>query len=184
MENATKALFIAIGVLIGLMILSLGVALYYSLQGYISDTQDTMQQNADSQFNAQYLKYINMQLDSMGAFTGPDGKKYSPDFKLRIQDVITAANNAYQNNRELRQDITTINPDTDYNENSLYVTVNAILYNETGTPNMKKNLELTVNEEASKWLSNTYNAQYRYQCYSAEVLISPVTGRVYEITFR
>ena len=67
MENATKALLIAAGVLIGMMILSLGVALFYALNGYIEDTQQTMEENALSRFNTQFLKYVNMQPDEHGA---------------------------------------------------------------------------------------------------------------------
>lgn len=185
MENATKALFIAVGVLVGIMILSLGVALYYSLQGYITDTQDNMEQNADNQFNAQFLKYINMQPDSSGTVNYA-GQMYRIDFKLRIQDIITAANIAYQNNIEHNRDMATMS-DADYgaliNENNLYVTVNATLYDETGASITKTHLEKNIDEEASELLS-TYTLNYQYKCYSADVLISQVTGRVYQITFR
>ena len=186
MENATKALFIAAGVLIGMMILSLGVALYYSLQGYISDTQDTMEQNAISQFNTQFLKYINMQPDSSGTVIF-DGQRYRIDFKLRVQDIITAANIAYQNNIEHHLDLSTI-PDEDYNENNLYVTVNATLYYRDEATGQEKSdvithLERNVDEKASEWLSK-YTLEYQYKCYSADIKVSEVTGRVYEITFR
>lgn len=185
MENATKALFIATGVLIGLMILSLGIALYYSLQGYISDTQDTMELNANSQFNTQFLNYINMQPDTSGTVTYNE-EKYRIDFKLRIQDIITAANIAYQNNIEHNPDILTMT-DTEYsdliNENNLYVTVNATLYSASGTSETITHLEKIVNERATELLS-IYDDDYQYKCYSADVKISQVTGRVYEITFR
>ena len=38
MENAVKALYMAAGVLIGIMILSLAVVLFSSLQGYMEET--------------------------------------------------------------------------------------------------------------------------------------------------
>lgn len=182
MENATKALFIVAGVLVGMMILSLGVALYYSLQGYISDTQNTMEQNANTQFNTQFLKYINMQPDNSGTITY-GGQRYIIDFKLRVQDIITAANIAYQNNIELTPDLSQINPDTDYNENNLYVTVNATLYDESGNPDELFHLERSVDEMADEWLSK-YTAEYQYKCYSVDVKLSEITGRVYEITFK
>ncbi len=181
MENATKALLIVAGVLIGIMVLSLGVALYYSLQGYISDTQDTMEQNANTQFNTQFLKYINMQPDSNGTVTY-GGKRYGIDFKLRIQDIITAANIAYQNNIELNPDFASM-PDEDYNENNLYVKVNATLYSASGESITIPNLQKIVDEQADDLLSK-YDANYQYKCYSTDVLISQITGRVYEITFR
>ena len=186
MENATKALFIVTGVLIGMMILSLGVALYLSLQGYISDTQDTMNQNATSAFNTQFLKYINMQLDNSGDIIGPGGKKYKEDFKLRIQDIITAANIAYQNNIEHNANLSSLS-DTDYNENNLYVTINATFYfkDEYGNDDSVtiKHIETQVNEKASEWLSK-YTLDYQYKCFNTDVKISEATGRVYEITFK
>ena len=181
MENATKALFIATGVLISMMIVSLGVVLYYSLQGYISDTQDTMEQNANNQFNAQFLKYINMQPDSSGTITY-NGQKYIIDFRLRVQDIITVANIAYQNNIEHNLDLLSI-PEEDYNENNLYVKVNATLYDEAGNSVELSHLERTVNKDADEWLSK-YTANYQYKCYSVNVKTSEVTGRVYEITFK
>ena len=42
MENATKALMIASGVLIGVMIISLGISLYASLSGYVESSQEDM----------------------------------------------------------------------------------------------------------------------------------------------
>ena len=182
MENATKALFIVAGVLVGMMMLSLGVALYYSLQGYISDTQDTMEQNANNKFNTQFLKYINMQPDDSGTITY-GGQKYKIDFKLRVQDIITAANTAYQNNIELTPDFSLIDPETDYNENNLYVTVNATLYDESGNADRLFHLERNVNELADEWLSK-YTSEYQYKCYGVDVKMSEITGRVYEISFK
>lgn len=182
MENATKALFIVAGVLVGIMIISLGVALYFSLQGYISDTQHTMEQNANAKFNTQFLKYINMQPDDSGNITYA-GQKYKIDFKLRVQDIITAANIAYQNNIELSPDLSLIDPDTDYNENNLFVTVNATLYDESGDADELFHLERNVDELADEWLSK-YTSEYQYKCYSVDVKLSEVTGRVYEITFK
>ena len=40
MENATKALLMATGVLIGIVILALGVYLYLSIGGYVKTSQE------------------------------------------------------------------------------------------------------------------------------------------------
>ena len=52
MENAVKALYIAAGVLMGVMILSLAVVLHSGLQGYVETS------NKETRFNE--LKIINV----------------------------------------------------------------------------------------------------------------------------
>lgn len=178
MENATKALLIAAGVMIGMMILSLGVYLYTNLSGYTKEIQKQMEINSNNKFNTQFLKYINMTEDSTGTYN-IDGKKYKMDFKVTIQDIITVANLAYENNKELGlQDGQT----AEANENNLYVKVTAPITKVDGTMEVKTSLEKDINIKSSEWLSN--DRGYVYQCRSIDVKISAKTGRVYEINFK
>lgn len=156
MENATKALLIAGGVLLGVLIVSLGVYLYYALGGYITGTQERMEANAKHKFNTQFLKYID-------------------STELTIQDVITVANLANQNNME--HGLTA--PDEGF---SYYVTVNANL-NGNG---MQRNIEQDVTTDSESWLQESVNSgiNYIYQCNSADVIYSAETGRIFEINFR
>ena len=78
MENAVQALLIAAGVLIGIMVISLGVTLFGSLGDYIGNTQEQIDANAVQIFNEQFTRYI--------------------DVSLTIQDVVTAANTAFESN--------------------------------------------------------------------------------------
>lgn len=82
MENAVKALYIAAGVLMAVMVLSLAAVLYSSLQSYVEDTNKQIQYTQVDSFNTEYLNYVNSN----------DGKV------LTIQDVISAASSAYENN--------------------------------------------------------------------------------------
>ena len=169
MENATKALLIAAGVLIGIMILSLGVSLYVSLGSYVDSTKEQLELNEISKFNTQFLKYNNTILDESG--------NEVPSFTLRIQDVVTAANIAYENNKNLGD----INGEA--NENNLYVAVN-VKYNGSQQLN---NIQRTINSQdtnvwnSSKLLSS--DSGHQYTCYTANIKISNITGRVYEINF-
>ena len=54
MEDATKALLMAAGVLIGLMILSLGVSLFSSMNAYTDIKQQQIEENGLQQFNEQF----------------------------------------------------------------------------------------------------------------------------------
>ena len=78
MENAVQALLIASGVLIGIMVISLGVTLFGSLGDYIGNTQEQIDTNAVQKFNEQFTRYI--------------------DVSLTIHDVVTAANTAFESN--------------------------------------------------------------------------------------
>lgn len=86
MENAVKALYIAAGVLIVVMVLSLAAVLYASLQNYVEESNTQVKYNDINSFNSKYLNYINYS----------NGVKQSD---LTIQDVVTVANMAYENNQ-------------------------------------------------------------------------------------
>ena len=60
MENAVKALYIAAGVLMGVMILSLAVVLHSGLQGYVETSNKETRFNELTRFNAKYTKYIDV----------------------------------------------------------------------------------------------------------------------------
>ena len=57
MENASKALLMAAGVLIGVLILSLAVFLFASFGGTSARIHDTVQKNQLAKFNTQFTNY-------------------------------------------------------------------------------------------------------------------------------
>ncbi len=99
MENAVKALYMAAGVLIGIMILSLAVVLFSSLQGYMEETNKQIMFNEVTRFNAKYTKYV--------------------DTELTIQDIITVEGEAYENNKSYNIDPNAWNESS----NSLYIAI-------------------------------------------------------------
>lgn len=157
MEDAVKALLIAAGVLIGLMILTLGVTLFSSLSEYADSSQKQIEENALQKFNEQFTKYINCG-DSSGA---------TPEFNVTIQDVVTVANIAYENNKNYGLD----NADA-YN---YYVTINI-----AGVAN---NIEKNITEEAANLLKEKSVGKL-YKCTYSNVKTNSNTGRVYEVTFQ
>ena len=98
MENATKAMLIAAGVLIGIMIISLGVALFAELDTYVESSYEQIRFNEQNSFNAKFTKYIRND--------------------LTIHDVITAANLANENNNSYNA-----TEEERGNQSSLYVAV-------------------------------------------------------------
>lgn len=79
MENASKALLMAGGVLIGILVLSLIAYLFIYFGSQSQDFRDTMNQKQLTKYNAQYIIY--------------DGRS-----NLTIYDVVTAINIAFENN--------------------------------------------------------------------------------------
>ena len=79
MENASKALLMAGGVLIGLMILSLAIYLFVSFGADSRKIQAQIDANKLTQFNAQFTIYDNRN-------------------DITIYDIITVANIAKENN--------------------------------------------------------------------------------------
>lgn len=155
MENAVQALYIAAGVLIGVLILSLGVSLYSSLNGYVQDYQDEIDKFALQKFNEQFTKYINYNDDTD-----------EMQFAITIQDIVTVANTAYENNKEYEL--------TEHRENNYYVTINITGLN---------NLEKTINTKTVELLENDLGSGKIYTCSSQDIKISSETGRVFEVNF-
>lgn len=153
MEDASKALIIVVGMFMGLMVLSLGIALSSSLSQYTDNAQKHIEENALQSFNTQFTKYINC--SDINA---------EPEFVLTIHDIITVANIAYENN--VSYDL------NDASDNNYYVTVNI--------PG-KMNLEKNVSSEAANLLKNNINKSYK--CANSNIKINANTGRVCEITF-
>lgn len=98
MENASKALLMAAGVLIGLLVLSLMVYLFVSFGSNSKILYEQIQTDRIGQFNSQFTAYENKE-------------------GVTIYDVITAANLATENNKyyQLSKKAIGINPEySDY----------------------------------------------------------------------
>lgn len=85
MENASKALIMAAGVLIGILILSLAAYLYMDFGTSASQVNSQVKEQQMAQFNNKFTSY-----------EGQEG--------LTIYDVITVASYAYENNSYYEND--------------------------------------------------------------------------------
>lgn len=174
MENATQALLIAAGVLIGIMILSLGVALYAELDSYVQSSHENIEFTELNKFNTQFTNYINYVNDVK-------------QFDLTIQDIVTVANLAYQNN--LENGAAMDYPSNDPDPNSLYVAVylngnriDHLVNRNENDPTLraidkKYTSTALLNAELSK------DTEKKYKCNSDDIKFSNATGRVYAVYF-
>ena len=62
MENASKALLMAAGVLIGILILTLMVTLFMSARDFSKKYDETKKSEAVQQFNVNFTKYLGQEL--------------------------------------------------------------------------------------------------------------------------
>lgn len=81
MENASKALIMAGGVLIGIMVLTLWVYLFMSFGAQSEEMYGKIEEQQKVEYNAQYTIY--------------DGRD-----DITIYDIISVANLAYENNKK------------------------------------------------------------------------------------
>ena len=100
MENASKALIMAGGVLVGVMIITLAVFLFQNFGAFTAEIEQKNAQKALAEFNSSYTKY--------------EGKD------VTAHEIVTAANEAKDNNE--RYNLTNMRlPD----DNSYYIRVDA-----------------------------------------------------------
>ena len=88
MENATKALLIGAGVLLGVMILSLAVYLYSSFGGTAQIIQDRIDMGYVNQFNNRFLAFQSKNYYGSG----------EPENACTVYDIITVVNMANEYN--------------------------------------------------------------------------------------
>ena len=155
MENASKALMMAAGVLIGMLVLTLALFLYSDFSSSISRVQSEREQAQDNQFNTQFTKYI-----------GTD---------VTIYDIISVINLAKSNNQNYgltQADASDLD--------SYYITVN-INGRRQETKTQDELNQLLVNDLNS--ISNSTEESLSLKKYDCEVEINPNTRLVYLVNF-
>ncbi len=161
MENASKALLMAAGVLIGIMILSLAVYLFLNFGGTSAQISQIAEENQIAQFNSQFLTY--------------EGKE-----NVTIYDVISMANLATQNNKRYEFSKTDHIPHND--KNDYYISVEL-----QGKGQIEYGIETndnTVKEKYDEYILeqvNSINASTALTYYKVQVEINDLTQRVYRV---
>ena len=167
MENASKALIMAAEVLIGVIILSIGAALFVIFSNYSKSTIEEIEAVQIAEFNNNFLKYENQD--------------------VTVHDIISIANFAKENN--IKYELEGL---SGYDVNKYYVQVDvkSVKSKLEKTDENYKNNFIKKNdflyESDGKTIKVDANGQPMvkyYTCYIADIEISPVTKRVVHITF-
>ena len=160
MENASKALLMAAGILISMMVISLALYLFITFGNASKNTHKKNEENQLAQFNSQFTSYANK---SEG---------------VNIYDVITMANLAKDNNENYGL------TKSDEGENSYYIAVCFRDFYNTRYDNLENNTQDQYNELIKKHsnLASIEKEKIIQKTYNCKVDISNVTGRVYKVT--
>lgn len=152
MENASKALLIAGGVLIAMLVASLGVYFARNFSDQTARIYEQMESSKRTEFNQQFMAY-----DSAGETT------------LSIQDVVSIINLAKDSNKknELTDSMAPVIPEDD---TSMYITVKI-----NGTLNIEKYSDEDINEFLKNEAKLTAHTPTLYKC---AITINKHTGYV------
>lgn len=163
MENATKALLMSAGVLIGMIILALGVYLYSTIGNYVRTSQEEMNNQSIIKFNTQFYNY-----------TSTEEKK-----EFSFQDIITIANLAYENNvtKELTKELGA-SAGTDYVEVLVYDVLDP---STNSSANVKLEKKVGDAKQLADLLAKNYYSKYTSQF--SEITLNSA-NRVNKIVFR
>lgn len=160
MENASKALLMAAGVLIGVAILSLAVYLFVSFGSASADIHEQNDANRINEFNTQFTSYV--------------GKE-----DITIYDVITVANLATENNIKYEYKERRANGKDSYI--SVYLNEKKDIAKGSNTPSSERATFYNgIIETDIKNINSNSEGLPKYTC---DVKISNTTGLVYIITF-
>ncbi len=155
MENASKALLMAAGILISVIILTLAVYLFVYFADYAKGVNDDVKANQIAQFNSQFLSY--------------QGKE------LTIYDVITLANmakNYNQNNNLTSTDLA-------------YISVNLNGTGITNVINFENAVgNFNIGENSSYVYSNENAGELRKYIIQDNIVVNNITKLVKTITIR
>ena len=145
MENASKALIIAATVLLGVMIISIGVALFNIFAEFSQSTLEKVEESKISEWNNRFTKYYGT------IITEKNGNEKIEAIPVTAHEIVSIANLAKQNNENYE-----IEYQTSYNENTYYVQVQV---------DKQTNFEKLSEQEKNKFLqenSLTENNEVKY----------------------
>lgn len=133
MENASKALIMAAGVLMGVVILTLAVYLYATFSSQVEETEQIISDNQLNQFNSQFTSY--------------EGKD-----DITVYDILTVTNLAINYNKTNEFKIT----DTNYYI-GIYKDNKIINKDDYSSPDLLGNLDNEMKSENGKLVLKKYS---------------------------
>ena len=156
MENASNALLMAAGILISVMLISLGTYLFMTFGNYSKSINDNLGQKEKQEFNSQFTKYETSEIGE----------------KCTAYDIVTIINLAKDSN-EKYEEYRNGRPENWEKDNNAYIYV-------IGLDNIN---ETSTNDDLNKFIQQNVKSNGELTKYKCSVQISEKTGLVKSITF-
>lgn len=167
MENASNALLMAAGILISVILISIGTYLFTTFGSYSKNINDTLSQTQIEEFNAQFTKYETTPGDETTYCTAYD-----------IVSVINLAKDANEKYEEYKN-ITTTRPTNANSQNNTYICVN-VNYNSINELSDKNDLNTFIQNNITIDTTTQETKLTKYECI---VTVSNQTKLVKNIQF-
>lgn len=183
MENASRALIMAAGILMGLMIISVGVLLFDIFSKYSEDTQLQIEENQIGEFNNKFLKHVTYINTNM-----KPAEIAEKQVILTAHDVVSIANLAKENNEKhgFYDGTTALNSSQIQSSTTRYIQIEVIdkkrKYSNFESESMDTYIDFMNNNSIIS--SGETVTSKRYICYIQDVTISPETKIVKKMTIR
>lgn len=168
MENASKALLMVAGVLVGVMILSLGVYLFSVFGDSSTEINRRLEQAQIDEFNSQFTKYANKS-------------------DLTIHDIVTVANLAKSNNANYEYTVEEINSKIWQVSNNQITNPNAPNYIYVGVITSSNRFvvqDFSEDELINKLIKENLLDYNKIKVQSFEPTFNAVTGKVQGMVFK
>lgn len=153
-QNLSRALLMAAGVLVAILILALGVYLYYSFSNRITETVKQNQVSIIQSYNDKFTQYEKRE-------------------NLSVQDIVSIINLA----RECNINNQVVGEDTN---NNFYIKVSIVGVSAPNITNLETDVNYLYWDKYVKLIENSNIASEKYKC---ETVISSVNKRVKAIIF-
>ena len=174
MENASKALIMAASILLGVMIISVGVALFQTFSNFSKTTLNKVEETKIAEWNNAYLKYYGTML------VGKEGEEIAMPIQVTAHDIITVLNQAKQNNIDyFEEDWNNLALKKD--ENTYYVQIDIKITSGKTERCAEKWTEEQKNKFLKEHLLNENNETFYFKCTKYET--SKTTKRVNYMLF-
>ena len=173
MENASKALIMAAEVLIGVIIISIGVALFTMFQNFSKENVEKMNESQITEFNNNFLKYYG----NVRTYDEVEDELYEGPIRVSAHDIISLVNFAIENNKQYDLKFPNNVSNNDI-QSTYYVKVDISKENKNGMENWNE-------EDKNDFIKNNSlidgSTPKYYKLKSYE--ISKYTNRIYHVVF-
>lgn len=171
MENASKALIIASSILLGIMIISVAVALFNSFGGSGSQIMSEVEKARIAEFNNQFLKYYG----KTSYFNEETDQDEIKNIKVSAHDIVSLVNLAIKNNEEYE-----IQDQAGKSQSSNYIQIDVNKYKnfekQEKRPNQYKDLTEFIKQ--NDMIQDSYGKLTKKYYYVSKIEINETTQKI------